>query len=424
MMIPRIAVFMRNRTRVQSVARDLAGLDAAGPPLSYRDRAVRLPLAARALTDGAIVAIKGLGGYHLACRADDAGVVATIASCKHRDDKPFAVMVRSIRRARTLVALSPTRSRLLRAALARPFFSSDRDADGGSAAEVAPGRTELGLMLPYTPVHHLLLARVESPLVMTSGNRSDEPIAFRDHDALERSGPSPTSSSTHDRPHRMPVATIRSFASWTSRGAPSATVRPPLPRIRPGPACFSLLGDAPVLAVGGQLKNTACVARGGASDSSAPHVGDLGEAGPSARGSLASAQLTQLGTRRRPIVATICTPTTHRPSYALARHDLTPYPFNTITRIWRRVSPEPSARGPAIGSSSMARDSGLDGTIWGGEILAGDLGASSASDIFDPCACPAEVARRSSPGAWRAAGSPTRIGAQPPVCSSLVIDHR
>ncbi|MEA2469088.1 MAG: hydrogenase maturation protein HypF, partial [Thermoleophilaceae bacterium] len=153
--------------------------------------------AAAALLDGRIVAVKGLGGYHLACRADDQRAVATLRARKHREDKPFAVMVADVAAARWLCRCSELDEQLLESrerpivligrrlllGAQRPIVLAPRRSTAGVAGSVAPGAGELGVMLPYSPLHHLLLADCDSALVLTSGNVSDEPIAFHDEDA-------------------------------------------------------------------------------------------------------------------------------------------------------------------------------------------------------------------------------------------------
>ena len=131
----------------------------------------------------AIVAVKGLGGYHLACDAGDEDAVARLRARKQRDEKPFARDDRRRRRARR-ASTRPRTSCCARPA--RPIVLVARRADAPIAPAVAPATTWLGLLLPYTPLHHLLLADAGRPLVMTSGNRSDEPIAFADDEARER----------------------------------------------------------------------------------------------------------------------------------------------------------------------------------------------------------------------------------------------
>src|ERR671914_777623 len=158
---------------------------ACGPSLS-----APLSSVVDALRSGAIAAVKGLGGYHLACRCDDEAAVARLRARKHREDKPFALMAADLVAARALVELTPTEEELL-VGRARPIVIARRRPGAAVAELVAPASPDLGVMLPYTPLHHLLLHDVGGPLVMTSGNVSDEPIAYEDEDAGARPGPNP-----------------------------------------------------------------------------------------------------------------------------------------------------------------------------------------------------------------------------------------
>src|SRR6185437_8291525 len=132
-----------------------------------------LRLAAAALLDGDIVAVKGLGGYHLACRADDERAVARLRARKHREDRPFALMAPDLATARTLVELGEAEARLL-TGYERPIVLATRRAGAAVAAAVAPRSGELGVMLPYSPLHHLLMHDTATALVLTNGNVSDE----------------------------------------------------------------------------------------------------------------------------------------------------------------------------------------------------------------------------------------------------------
>ncbi|HEX4219497.1 MAG TPA: Sua5/YciO/YrdC/YwlC family protein, partial [Acidimicrobiales bacterium] len=143
---------------------------------------------AAAIRSGAIVAIKGIGGYHLAVDATSSRAVAELRRRKSRDDKPFAVMVPDPDSAEQLVELTEVGMALL-TSRRRPIVLAPKRVSGAVAPHIAPGLTELGVMLPYSPLHHLLLAAVGRPVVMTSGNLSDEPIAYTDDDAVDRLGP-------------------------------------------------------------------------------------------------------------------------------------------------------------------------------------------------------------------------------------------
>ncbi len=197
-----------------------------GPSLDLRHRdgtRVGEPLAAavRALADGLILAIKGIGGFHLACRAGGEQAVAELRARKHREDKPFALMAASLEQARELVELTPEDEQELTAP-SRPIVLAPRRPGAARGRAVAPHARELGVMLPYSPLHHLLLADLSEPLVMTSGNVSDEPIAFRDEDALERLAGIADLFLLHDRPIRTRtddsvVRTVRTGAGRRQR---------------------------------------------------------------------------------------------------------------------------------------------------------------------------------------------------------------
>ncbi|HEX2218091.1 MAG TPA: Sua5/YciO/YrdC/YwlC family protein, partial [Gemmatimonadales bacterium] len=163
---------------------------ACGPHyrLCSRDRAVdgdaeAVAVAAELLRCGSIVAVKGIGGYHLACDARNAGAVGELRARKFRKEKPFAVMARDLEAARRLAELTPAAEALLASAAAPIVLAPAKE----RLAHVAPDTGELGIMLPYTPLHHLLFAAgAPAGLVLTSANRSSEPIAYQDAEARER----------------------------------------------------------------------------------------------------------------------------------------------------------------------------------------------------------------------------------------------
>jgi hydrogenase maturation protein HypF len=210
---------------------------------------------ARILCGRAIVAIKGLGGYHLACDPFDERAVSTLRGRKVRQDKPFALMASDLGQVRKLCLLGPEEENLL-ISPARPIVLLQRREGSGVAEEIAPRQSTLGVMLAYTPLHHLLLESAGIPLVMTSGNNSDEPIAYRDEEAFEQLGDIADYFLIHDRPIHMRtddsvvrVAGNQPYPLRRSRG------------YAPSPLGMAEGFDRQLLACGGELKNTFCIAK-------------------------------------------------------------------------------------------------------------------------------------------------------------------
>jgi hydrogenase maturation protein HypF len=222
------------------------------------------------LRGGGVLALKGLGGYQLACDATDTVAVARLRERKRRDTKPFALMVRDVDRARAICAVSDAEARLL-ASAEGPIVLLRRRPDGGLPDGVAPGMDTLGVMLPTTPLHRLLFAPFDGPLVMTSGNLSDAPQETDDDRALDRLGGIADGFLLHDRPIAVriddSVARVVAGRPRTIRRARGLAPAPlPLP---PG---FDR--TPPILAMGGQLKAAVCITR--ADDAIlSEHVGDL-----------------------------------------------------------------------------------------------------------------------------------------------------
>lgn len=321
--------------------------------------------AAALLRAGAIVAVKGLGGYHLACDATSAAAVATLRARKRRDAKPFAVMVADVAAARGLAWLTPEEVALL-AGPERPITLVTRRSGAGLADAVAPDTPQVGLLLPYTPLHHLLLAAVARPLVMTSGNVTDEPIAQLDDDARTRLAPLADALLLHDRP----IATrCDDSVAQVVAGAPMI-----LRRSRghvPRPIVLARPIPQPVLAVGAQLKNTFCLAHGDVAYLG-PHVGDLDN--PLAFEFLAEAieRMERLVRVRPELVAHDLHPDYLSTRLALARTGVTHVAVQHHHAHVAAVMAERGLRGPVLGLAWDGAGLGPDGTAWGGELLFGD----------------------------------------------------
>jgi hydrogenase maturation protein HypF len=323
---------------------------------------VALLHAAAALRDGLIVAVKGLGGYHLACRADHERAVATLRERKHREDRPFALMVRDLPAARRLVQLDRD-DELALIAPARPIVVAPARAEAEVAPSVAPRSADLGLMLPYSPLHHLLAADAGMPLVMTSGNVSDEPIAYEDADALERLGPIADVFLVHDRPIHMRTddSVVRGQAMLRrSRGHVPANLDLPVPTARP------------LLACGAELKSTFCVAKGSRAWVS-HHVGDLGnwETLRSFRDGVEHFE--RLFAVAPEVVAHDLHPEYLSTAYALEREGVELVGVQHHHAHLAACLAEHRASGPAVGAIFDGTGHGLDGTAWGGELLVGGL---------------------------------------------------
>jgi len=345
---------------------------ACGPRLQLVDRDRRtiagdpIETCAQLLSDGAVVAIKGLGGYHLAADAASERAVATLRARKHREEKPFAVMARNLDAARLLAEVDHLEEELL-ASPARPIVLMRRRADARVAAAVAPGTAWLGVMLPYTPLHHLLLAALPGPIVLTSGNVSDEPIAYRDDEALTRLGDIADAFLVHDREIQvraddsvLRVARGATLPVRRSRGLVPRAIRVPRPFVEP------------VLACGGELKNTVCVGRGDRALLS-QHVGDLENVAAFAAFVEAIARLERLLDVEPRIVAHDLHPEYLSTKWALEQSGL---PTIGVQHHHAHIAACLADNGTAARVIGVAFDGlgyGTDGTLWGGEFLLADL---------------------------------------------------
>lgn len=331
------------------------------------------------LTRGAVLAVKGLGGYHLACDATNPTAVALLRERKARGDKPFAVMARTADDVRHLVRLGPEERTLLEGR-ARPVVLLRRRphpactaGEPRPAEAVAPGSPDLGVLLPYTPLHHLLLGLPGDPegprlLVMTSGNVSGEPIVTDDTEALERLAHLADAWLTHDRPIQVPcddsvvrVCDGEPLVIRRSRGYAPLPVPLPLP-VRPA------------LAVGGDLKNVFCLGAGRRAWLSA-HIGDMDDVGTQRAFERAVAQLESLtGVRPEALAAD------RHPGYrsaGWADRNAADRPVVRVQHHHAHIAAAMAEHGldgtrAVIGVAFDGTGHGDDGAVWGGEFLLAD----------------------------------------------------
>jgi hydrogenase maturation protein HypF len=365
-----------------------------------------LRTATEALRNGAVVAVKGIGGFHLACVAADEAAVARLRARKHREEKPFALMAADLRAAAELVTVGPVEAALLRGR-DRPIVIAPRRPGVRVAEAVAPHTRELGVMLPYSPLHHLLLADVGEPLVMTSGNVSDEPIAYRDDEALERLAGIADVFLLHDRPiqTRTDDSVLR-----VARGRPL-----PLRRSRgavPSVLALPVAAERDVLACGAELKSTFCVARGRRAWLS-HHIGDLKNAETLASFEEGVAHFERLFAVAPVVVAHDLHPDYLSTTYALAREGVEHVAVQHHHAHLAACLAEHGETGPAVGAIFDGAGLGTDGTVWGGEILVGDLHGFERCGHLWPVPLPGGDAAAREPWrmacAWRmAAGGDAR----------------
>ncbi|BBY21860.1 carbamoyltransferase [Mycobacterium stomatepiae] len=338
-----------------------------GPTLSWRGPGNFLePLAAatQALEDGLIVAIKGIGGFHLACRADNVAAVANLRHRKGRPAKPFAVMVSDIAAAQRICYVDDAGAQLLRSPAAPIVLLPARD--DSNVACVAPGLSEIGVVLAYSPVHHLLFDRLGPvPLVMTSANNGGSPIVFRDADLNWIDGLADAVLS-HDRPIHVPcedsVLTIDGDGGLVpirrSRGYA------PLPVSTPATA-----GVPVVLATGGDLKTTFCLLSSDGNAHLSSHLGDMADPRTQSCFESAEQHLAFMTDRQPRLIACDLHPayaTTHwarrqgRPVLQVQHHHA--HAVSLLAEHGRLDSPMLAVAFDGTGY-------GTDGTIWGGELL-------------------------------------------------------
>ncbi|HEU4946711.1 MAG TPA: carbamoyltransferase HypF [Kribbella sp.] len=318
------------------------------------------------LIDGAILAVKGLGGYHLVCDAGDQAVVTTLRKRKDRGDKPFAVMAADLDVVRRIASVDAAEEELL-TGIRHPIVLLRRRPGAAVAEAVAPGNPDLGVMLPYTPLHQLLFDQPgPCVLVMTSGNQSGEPIVTNDDEAETRLAGLADAWLGHDRPIHVPCDdSVVRIVDRTELPVRRSRGYAPFPIDLPVPV-------RPALAVGGDLKNTFCLGDGQYAWLSA-HVGDMDDLATLDAFERAEQHLEQLtGVRPELLV------TDKHPSYRSRQWAQLNAAGREVIGVQHHhahlasVMAEHRYEGQVIGFAFDGTGFGDDGAVWGGEVLLAD----------------------------------------------------
>lgn len=389
-----------------------------GPRLSLLDsgwnrRECEEPLeeAARALLAGLLVALKGVGGFHLLCDATNQEAVQALRLRKRRMTKPLAVMVSSLAAAERFASLDAAAGELL-VTPARPIVLVERLTGAGLAANLAPDTDSIGVMLAYAPVHHLLLDRVKRPLVVTSGNASDQPIAIDDHGARAELEGIADLFLTHDRPIRLPME------DSVFRALPGGPY--PLRRARghcPLPIALPFVMAEPTLALGGHLKSSFALGAGKRA-LLGPHIGDLGSHRASSVFADAVDHFERLF-RIRP-ARLVCD---LHPDYATTQYAedrLAREVGLSLIRVQHHHAhlascmADNALSGEVIGVCFDGSGLGQDGTQWGGEFLVGGYAGARRAAHLAPVACV---------GGDRAASEPWRMAVAYLQAAGLPLRH-
>ncbi len=367
--------------------------DSGGNVVAHRDDA--LHLAADDIRAGKIVALKGIGGFQLIADARNESVVQTLRQRKRRSEKPFALMYPSLEMAREHCRVSELEERLLLSPEA-PVVLLQRWSPP-LAPSIAPGNPYLGVMLPSSPLHHLLLRDLGFPVVATSGNLSDEPICTDEHEALTRLHDIADFYLIHNRPIVRPMddsvtRVVRGREMILRRARGYAPLPIHLKEAQPN-----------VLAVGAHLKNAVALSVGHEAFIS-QHIGDLETSEAHAAFRNVAADLPRLYDVKPEIIACDLHPDYLSTKYAAQLALKTDARVHPVQHHWAHVlscMAENQIEYPALGVAWDGTGYGTDGTIWGGEfLLAGEI-LTSGSPISDSSAFPAPTPRSSSRAAPR-----------------------
>lgn len=334
------------------------------PPRSAEES---IRLARGLLREGKILAIKGIGGFHLACEALNADAVSALRQRKYREDKPFAMMASSLDVIREHCKLSEAEADLLLSER-RPIVLLEKSGGSSIPDAVAPGVGTFGFMLPYSPLHHLLVDGLDRPLVMTSANVSDEPICYEDDEALERLGKIADYFLLHDR--RIHMRTDDSVAR-VHRG--SEVILRRSRGYAPAPIKTSFICERAILACGAELKNTFCLTHGDYAFVS-HHIGDLENLETLESFKRGIEHFSRLFNIEPEVVAYDL-----HPEYLSTKYGLSHYEGLQKLGIQHHHAHVASCmadnriEGPVIGVALDGLGFGSDGRFWGGEFFVADF---------------------------------------------------
>ncbi|MHB1172361.1 MAG: carbamoyltransferase HypF [Lacisediminihabitans sp.] len=313
---------------------------------------------------GSIVAVKGIGGFHLLCDARNPLAVSRLRERKHRPDKPLATMVSGVAAARTLATLSAQQEREL-ASQQRPIVLCPKAPSYDLADGVAPGLDDIGLMLPYAPLHELLVTG-SLAVVATSGNRAGEPLCYRNEDALADLADIADAFLMHDRGIHVPVEDSVLLAD--------GDVTLPIRRSRGYAPLPVALGsaDATVLAVGGELKNTFAMTRNGMAFLSA-HIGDMGSIASQRAFERSVEQMMSMHRHRPELVVADKHPGYATTGWAQRYSERTGVALLQVQHHYAHalslIAEHDAVGEPVLVATFDGTGFGDDGTIWGGEFL-------------------------------------------------------
>ncbi|HEX9916256.1 MAG TPA: carbamoyltransferase HypF [candidate division Zixibacteria bacterium] len=318
------------------------------------------------LKKGYIVAMKGIGGYHLACDATNKNAVSTLRKRKYREDKPFAIMAGDIKIIQKFCHVNSLEKKLLQS-VSRPILLLKKKKGDLIASDVAPLQKNWGVMLPYSPLHHLLLGKSNLILVMTSGNQSDEPISFQEDDVFEKLSGIADYFLIHNREiHRRCDDSVTRI--WKDREMILRRARGYVPR----PIKVDFKFKKHILAAGAQLKNTFCLAKDGFAFLST-HIGDLENFETLDFYTKEIERFKKLCSVKPEIVAYDLHPEYLSTKYALSSSNLKKIPVQHHYAHIASCMAENNISQKVFGVAFDGTGFGEDGAVWGGEFLLADF---------------------------------------------------